>query len=600
MASLDSLATEILLVILIEIPSTQDLRSLRLVSRSLDSVVGPFLFSSLAFDIHKGSISQGTSLIQYLAKNPKVAFAGWVRSLVITNLDPSYEMSRSMSGYVKIQDDVLKNARDQILGSLGHAIRALVNVTSVRWKISTREPKWTHVAVPEALSTLPHLSEIVIEPTHVFFFSPLPFDKLSGIRSLSITASFNSRNENVWRDLLDPLIAAIRRSPEQLESLHLDVMIVGKETIRLGEFLGKCGQPQRNEDEESNKTPLSATKLGLRQLTLEHVDPSLTTDDLQHLQSLTVVELLTASAQPASTSNFFSVLLLSNHPICLSKLSVHTVDRTLLSYLNSYSGLESLKISSCPSPIRATTRSSSDDGEADKLARLFYTNVLPKHAPTLVELELAVTKESAWSFSKENVNKFRLCGRLRRLAVGINASDIGSAGEKEDITNTLLTTTLLMQDLHHLTILIAYPNPKPGSSLSGATLTSKHIILTKLYENIGELRHHIRHRGDTFTMSDPEFFTAMEFSPPRYQRKIYCPGGHTFDLVKTYTSDDETTGEQTEVEENDPDQNEEANEEETEVQHLELRYQEIHSHPRLMNYSTINQIRLIPLLPQYT
>ncbi|THU80576.1 hypothetical protein K435DRAFT_767930 [Dendrothele bispora CBS 962.96] len=588
MTSLNDLATEILLIVLNKVPSTKDLMNLRLVSRHLDSVTGPALFHSLALDIRETSIQQGTSLIQYLAENPEAPIAGWVRILVIANLNPSY--NGHMSGILKGKPKDVIDVKTQIFNHLERAIQALGNVIDVQWILTSREPKWTHTIIPKALSTLPNLSSLSLNMFHATLSNPLPFDNLSGLRFLSVRSSF-SRIENMWRNILDPLVTATRNSQGQLEKLHLDIY-AGKEIVQLGELLRKWNHIP-NEGVESSRIPGSSSdrssSLGIRHLILGRANASLSSDVLPHLRLLTNVEMREQTTDhipidPSLSNDFFSTLRLATYPIHLSKISIYTVDKTLLDYLVSYSGLESFKVSSCPSPERVTARTSglvADGYDANRLARLFYRSVLPNHSQSLTELELTVSKESAWSFCWEHVDKFRMCTKLQRLVVGINPNEIGNVGEKEDIVTTLLTTTLMLQDLYFLSILITQSNSGERSTLSSAAITNKHVLQTKLYEIVGQTRHRVRVNGDIFTILDLQRGASTQTTMlPRYARRVQCPG-HIFDFVKTMCTMEMADSRES------SNANEQGNDKDDEVEILEFSYKEILSPVRSTNYSMI-------------
>ncbi|KAJ3975295.1 hypothetical protein EV361DRAFT_518908 [Lentinula raphanica] len=83
--------------------------------------------------------------------------------------------------------------------------------------------------------------------------------------------------------------------------------------------------------------------------------------------------------------------------------------RNLLAYLSSYSSLESFRFSSIEWY---------DDYDTHPV--YFYTQVLPLHVETLVELELRPIWESYWCVGVDNIYRLRQCKRLRNLSIKVN------------------------------------------------------------------------------------------------------------------------------------------------------------------------------------
>ncbi|KAJ7606957.1 hypothetical protein DFH06DRAFT_1486676 [Mycena polygramma] len=80
----------------------------------------------------------------------------------------------------------------------------------------------------------------------------------------------------------------------------------------------------------------------------------------------------------------------------------------LLTYIDSYSGLERLEINH-PDPGNPNT---------------FFHTILPRHAATLVELSCSAGYECAWSFNSHTVDAILQLQRLTHLEVSINKADI--------------------------------------------------------------------------------------------------------------------------------------------------------------------------------
>ncbi|KAF7345738.1 F-box domain-containing protein [Mycena venus] len=133
-------------------------------------------------------------------------------------------------------------------------------------------------------------------------------------------------------------------------------------------------------------------------------------------------------------------------------LHTDVVTPDLLTYLASYSGLESLSLQNHDNGINARDNS-------DQLADIFFTTVLPNHTQTLVELSCPVGFPSRWSFGPHNVENILALQRLK----GLDMSLRGFTGE-EDAT-LLLQSVPLLPALRNLVISSAVPQlyfpPRP-------------------------------------------------------------------------------------------------------------------------------------------
>ncbi|KAF9073921.1 hypothetical protein BDP27DRAFT_1214970 [Rhodocollybia butyracea] len=99
-------------------------------------------------------------------------------------------------------------------------------------------------------------------------------------------------------------------------------------------------------------------------------------------------------------------------------VSFRTTD-SLLRYITSYSGLETLSL-----------RGNWQPGTGDS----FYKYALPKHADTLVKLEIMPDYEGEWCFREKNAEVFRRCRRLQTLLIVVSSRGLDQDPEASNIS----------------------------------------------------------------------------------------------------------------------------------------------------------------------
>ncbi|KAJ7491336.1 hypothetical protein B0H11DRAFT_1007056 [Mycena galericulata] len=107
----------------------------------------------------------------------------------------------------------------------------------------------------------------------------------------------------------------------------------------------------------------------------------------------------------------------TNLHIHLQDISVNTVTLDLLTYLASYSGLETLALER---PDGDNTRRE----KCDNLADVFFNTVLPRHASSLIYLSCPATYECDWSIGTHNIDAISGLHRLQMLEISINSTDL--------------------------------------------------------------------------------------------------------------------------------------------------------------------------------
>jgi hypothetical protein len=101
----------------------------------------------------------------------------------------------------------------------------------------------------------------------------------------------------------------------------------------------------------------------------------------------------------------------------------------LLNYLQSYSGLEELRLT------RAT---SSNQAASNKLADRFYDLVLPKHISSLTNVEIYACYEGNWCFGRHTVAIISRIPNLTRLCVGLHSANIYGRNINKEADNAVV------------------------------------------------------------------------------------------------------------------------------------------------------------------
>jgi hypothetical protein len=108
----------------------------------------------------------------------------------------------------------------------------------------------------------------------------------------------------------------------------------------------------------------------------------------------------------------------------LRRLSTNTVTKELLTYLESYSGLQTLALVG----VDAGTREASDE-----LAETFFGGLLARHSDTLYDLAFTAGYENNWSFGGRSVDSLLGLHKLETLRVSVNKEDVFEAPDLRSV-----------------------------------------------------------------------------------------------------------------------------------------------------------------------
>jgi hypothetical protein len=166
--------------------------------------------------------------------------------------------------------------------------------------------------------------------------------------------------------------------------------------------------------------------LGLTHLVLNGLSARMDSQTLPHLRSLVYLDLShlhdpndwagvdQTQGHGSTSADIYATL---NREKIHLKHVVSNSDHAILDYLQSYSGLETLKMFS---PDFRTTAA-----QSDALAYRFYQSVLPKHVNSIQVLEILPKFEGGWCYNLDNV--FILlsqCNQFRSLCIALTCSII--------------------------------------------------------------------------------------------------------------------------------------------------------------------------------
>jgi hypothetical protein len=251
--------------------------------------------------------------------------------------------------------------------------------------------------IMDALTGLSNIQDMQLS----FFGGLLPLlqlDRLSGLKKISLSGNCN----NFHSDIIDGIAEAIAKSPD-LVSLEVKLHIYNPEAT-LHDLLSKVPQG----------SPLRLTHLVLAGMSVRM--DSLT---LPHLRSLVYLNSDFPFIDPtrrcaSKIPGIYAAL--NREKIHLNHVVVGMVDDVILDYLQSYSGLETLKVS----PTTFSTAA-----QSDAMSYRLYNSVLPKHADSIQVLDIQPSYEGRWCYNLEDVPVvLAQCKKLRSLSIALTSGAV--------------------------------------------------------------------------------------------------------------------------------------------------------------------------------
>ncbi|ESK89389.1 hypothetical protein Moror_16232 [Moniliophthora roreri MCA 2997] len=396
---MDRLATELIQEVALQTDDHRDLKSLRLVNRTLNEAVEQVLWNTRPVVVHLNrDILHDVMTMLYDLKDGCPA-STTIKQLRIISLSPQKELhpprryTTFADGEWKtvppepIDTSEVKEALEHLPEVLAGALCALKGLVSVQWIINEKDQAWTQDVVMESLASLPLLAQFEVDATAINAMPVLSFHKLrqGTLKRFSVRARCFS-------------------DPQNLESTLSTLFLHNPNLVEL-----KLDKHSSSSDFRSLIEQVPVNTLRLESLYLRGWNVQSTPKMICHFRSLHTLYLLNNEAE--SYHDLWKSL--QSAGISLRRLTVDTTKSDLLAYLESFSGLEELSIFY-------------PDGEndSDDLARRFYQDTLPRHSESLRKLEVLPYFEGVWAIGLNDVHVFDCCKKLVSLSVSLKTDDV--------------------------------------------------------------------------------------------------------------------------------------------------------------------------------
>ncbi|KAK7469995.1 hypothetical protein VKT23_001430 [Stygiomarasmius scandens] len=493
---MERLHAEVIQCIIQELDDCKDQARFRLTCRGINALVEPILYEAIEVSMQGRELAPRSSLLldtlsgQHAGSRPK-RLCRLVRHVKIQSLNPSSKLRHRHS--VKTEERVSRrrslswrkekgeNGKERTLEEYLSLLGAFKRTKFVTWHIWSKSTEYQtyHEYLFKILGSLPslhHFTLAVLGSTTLALPSNL---HLKGLHSLCIQSPTPSSPAATNKYVLYPLLSVINNSP-CLKELHLDFRENHhKETIppKLEDFLEKVSLSSWTRLRALRKSQLQIESLSLQGWDLDFDLKSKNTKALAHLRHLTGLKIMDPFA---AHSNLWEVL--GREQVRLKRISVNSVSRPMLEYLESYSGVQCLEVS--PSVIRDLDGGDAkpcDDVDHPHLAPRFYQAV-KKHEESLTVLSIRGCSKGTWCFGIDNAQHMKNCGRLRELSVYVDSKP----GAKEDGVGTLMKMTSQLSSLRVLRLNIAQGNNYFGCALCGAHLDEQplEVVVSQIQDSI--------------------------------------------------------------------------------------------------------------------
>ncbi|KAG7098982.1 hypothetical protein E1B28_000868 [Marasmius oreades] len=303
-----------------------------------------------------------------------------------------------------LNSDVQKLSRETLPNLLPAALSALQGLVSVRLHVMiTNDPDWFHRLIFQPLANLPLLSDLTLEDHsyHTLYQKsqrciPLHFFNTGRLRKLIVIGRSLS-GDKFLSSISDLLI----HNPHIIHLKLDDFSSIGGRNVALGDLF------------RSTKHQLLPLKtLHLHGWFADFSDPDL----LAHIRTLSSLELC---GHFADYPGVWKVFLREN--IILRNISCHSVKDELMSYLDSFSGLEKLS---------APYNGLSDDNQR---VDIFYRRTLHNHRESLQEVHVGSVYEGPWTIGLQNVDIFDGFEKLVFVSVSLKWEDVHFGVDERDV-----------------------------------------------------------------------------------------------------------------------------------------------------------------------
>ena len=265
-----------------------------------------------------------------------------------------------------------------------------------RWSPTSKDRKWAHTAVMDALKTLPNLQSLSVGWGYRI---DLPFHFFTTLQHISVQCVDEGNT-------FENLIQMISQSPllKSIDFTYAKNNSLPRNLYQLFERYPEDGVP-----------PLRLKHLSLANC-LIRLDDKTVMRHLRYLTSLSLKDYMDPlSRVPISeTHNQEIWRTVSNAGLRLEEITLYNTPSAFVEYLGSYSGLKKLIIH----PGRYK------NGIASDIAGKKFYEALEKHASSIEELDVDTYYEGLWCFGHHNKALFSTLQNLRTLSVKVQSSDL--------------------------------------------------------------------------------------------------------------------------------------------------------------------------------
>ncbi|ESK86969.1 hypothetical protein Moror_3321 [Moniliophthora roreri MCA 2997] len=428
---MDRLAVELIHELAMQLHDDVDLRSLRLVNKTLGETVGYFLWDTRPAVIHlnRDNLQAGMSMLE----DWKCGCEGStrIRQLKIVSLSPQKELHPpqrcitftgdgewKMDPPEPIDTLEVKEALERLPEVLPGALCALKGLVSVQWTLNEKDHLWAQDVVMESLASLPLLARFEVDAS-TREGVPLSLHCFPKFRQGTLTRFF----------VKGGCLVETQEHTYTPESAFSTVLLHNPNIIelRLERYWG-----MRDFQSLIEQIPIDA--LGLKSLHLYGWIVKSTPKVISHFRSLHTLCLLNDGYPYDIWKSMQSA------GISLRCLTVEPASSDLLDYLESFSGLKELSI----------LHPDLDEEDSDNLGRRFYQDTLPKHSESLRKLAVVPPHDGSWVIGLDNVDVFDRCDKLCTLTVALKPDDIQPDDCDLDVVTHLITRLSQMPSIAYV------------------------------------------------------------------------------------------------------------------------------------------------------
>ncbi|KAF8893944.1 hypothetical protein BD779DRAFT_1669459 [Infundibulicybe gibba] len=380
-------------------------KNFRLTCKQINAVIMPELFSRLVIKINSQRLDLTISQLQALALGTSKA-AEYACTVEILSLSPGMSpfpggVDYIYSGGQKIVAEIpvaskIEWAHDNLREFLPLVLASARRVKTVIWDMQVLDPQWSQAIVSNFLFSLTNLEELAIRFPGIEY-TDLGLHRLTSLRKLYISGYSNELAKET-----ESLAGLVANSPALS---HFDIDCIDSETSpALHNFLRKV----------NHEHPLKLHHLGARACYVE-----LNAATLPHLRNLKSLRLELLNSP---TLHIFDTL--RKEKIYVNALATDILDRTVLEYMASYTGMEQISLLHISN---------------DEFAPMFWDQVLPRHAETLVQLDIKPIYEGNWCFGELAAQSLVECKNLSTLSLALKREDL--AQNKAETTDAIGSLT---------------------------------------------------------------------------------------------------------------------------------------------------------------